>query len=124
MSDFDDIERILREQRHDASELDLDRIKLRAQARSQSSRPKGSAVRSRLLIALCTVGLMAAGTGGVIAGNGNGSSKDKSAAKSEYKPGYGPCKNDGTNPSGVHTGPPGKPGSNCDNKPGNGPKNK
>lgn len=122
MSDFDDIERILRDNRHDASELELDQIKLRAQARSQSSRPKGSAVRSRLLVAACTLGLMAAGTGGVIAGNGNGNANGKSAAKSEYKPGYGPCKNNGVNPSGTHTGPPGQDGKNCETKPGNGPK--
>jgi hypothetical protein len=65
---------------------------------------------------------MAAGTGGVIAGNGNGNANGKSAAKSEYKPGYGPCKNGGTNPSGTHTGPPGQDGKNCETKPGNGPK--
>ncbi len=72
---------------------------------------------SRIWIAVLTVGLMAAGTAGVIAQEGGGSN-DQSAAKSEYKPGLGPCKSDGTNPSGTHTGPPGQPGANCDNRPG------
>src|SRR4051794_12452388 len=75
---------------------------------------KGYIVRSRVLVALCAVGLMAAGTGGVLAAGGGGSS-DSSAAKSEYKPGVGPCKNGGTNPSGTHTGAPGN-GQNCQTK--------
>ena len=77
---------------------------------------------TRALTAAVTIGLMAIGTGAVIAQSG-GSSNGQSAAKSEYKPGYGPCKNDGTNPSGVHTGPPGQPGQNCDTKPGKKPRN-
>ena len=69
----------------------------------------------RLLTALATVVLMAIGTGAVIAA-GDAGSNGQSAAKSEYKPGYGPCRDDGTNPSGVHTGPPGRPGANCETK--------
>lgn len=72
---------------------------------------------SRIWIAALTLGLMALGTAGVIAQDG-GSSGNQSAAKSEYKPGLGPCKNNGTNPSGTHTGPPGQPGANCENRPG------
>ena len=90
MSDFDshppddlrDAERRLRENRHGASEIELDQIKTRPMARSRSSRPQGTAVRSRLLVAVCTVGLMAGGTGGVSAGGGIGNSDTKSASKS------------------------------------------
>jgi hypothetical protein len=74
-------------------------------------------VFSRIWIAALTVGLMAVGTAGVVAQSGG--SNGQSAASSEYKPGLGPCKNDGTNPSGTHTGPPGQPGANCENRPGN-----
>ncbi len=73
---------------------------------------------ARIATAVLTVGLLAAATGGVIAQDGGGSG-GQSAAKSEYKPGLGPCKTDGQNPSGTHTGPPGQPGANCENRPGN-----
>jgi hypothetical protein len=73
----------------------------------------------RILIALTTLGLLVIGTGGVVAAGG-GSSNGQSAAKSEYKPGLGPCKDGGQNPSGTHTGPPGQPDANCETKPGNG----
>lgn len=74
---------------------------------------------ARILTALTTLGLLLAATGGVVAAGG-GDSGGQSAAKSEYKPGLGPCKDDGTNPSGTHTGPPGQPNRNCETKPGNG----
>ena len=96
----------LRSERAAATPLDLDRIKTRAMANAATSRPKGFALKSRSVAALLTVALMAAGTGGVIAGGGNGNGNG-SASNSQYKPGCGPKKTDGVNPSGTHTGPPG-----------------
>jgi hypothetical protein len=96
----------LRSERAAATPLDLDRIKTRAMANAATSRPKGFALKSRSVAALLTVALMAAGTGGVIAGGGNGNGNG-SASNSQYKPGCGPKKTNGVNPSGTHTGPPG-----------------
>ena len=66
-------------------------------------------MRSRSIRVTCVVALMAAANGAVIAsgaGSGNGS-----ASQAQYKPGCGPKKGGGTNPSGTHTGPPGLVGS-------------
>jgi hypothetical protein len=104
--DLNEVAERLRGERAEASALELDRIKTRAMASATASRPKGFRVRSRSIAALMTVALMAAGTGGVIAGGGNGNSGN--ASNSQYKPGCGPKKTDGVNPSGTHTGPPGK----------------
>jgi hypothetical protein len=103
--DLNEVAERLRSERAEASALDLDRIKTRAMARATTSRSKGFFVRSRSIAALLTCALMAAGTGGVIAGGGNGNSGN--ASNSQYKPGCGPKKTDGVNPSGTHTGPPG-----------------
>src|SRR5688500_18645635 len=100
-----DVVQQLKAHRPEASALELDRMKQRAQAKAlRPSRTKGHLLRSRLTIALLSLGLMVGGTGGVIAakgGNGN-----NGAAKSQYKPGIGPCKQGGTTPSGTHTGAP------------------
>ena len=104
--ELQDVAQRLREQRPEASGLELDRIKLRA----MSSRTKGSVVKSRLIVALCTVGLMAGGTSGVIAaksGNGN----NGNAAKSQYKPGKG-CGDQNSQ----HTGAPGSQGKKNEDK--------
>ena len=75
-------------------------------------------MKSRALVAMVTLGLMAGGTGGVIAASGGTGSASSDAAKAQYKPGYGPCKNGGVDGSGAtHTGPPGHPGSNCTTDP-------
>ena len=97
----------LRNERATATPLELDRIKTRAMANAATSRPKGFALKSRGIAAFLTLALMAAGTGGVIAGNGNGGGNGN-ASNSQYKPGCGPKKTDGVNPSGTHTGPPGQ----------------
>ncbi len=73
-------------------------------------------LKSRMVVALVALGLMAGGTGGVLAATKSPSTGG--ASSSQYKPGVGPCKSDGVNPSGTHTGAPGN-GQNCDNKPGN-----
>jgi hypothetical protein len=101
--ELQDVARRLREQRPEASPLELDRIKLRAMAGARTSRAKGSAVKSRLIVALATVGLMAGGTGGVIAAKGGVPGPPNSAADSQYRPGKG-CGDQNH----VHTGPPGQ----------------
>ena len=105
--ELQDLAERLRKERAEASPLELDRIKQRAMAGAATSRPKGFALKSRGIAAFLTLALMAAGTGGVIAGNGNGGGNGN-AANSQYKPGCGPKKTDGVNPSGTHTGPPGQ----------------
>ena len=119
--DLRDVVRRLREERVAPSAWELDELKLRAmtRARVRSSRTKGRlTMKSRVLVALVTVGLMAAGTGGVIAGGNGSSNGNDNASNSQYKPGYGPCKNGGVDGSGAtHTGPPGHPGSNCTTDP-------
>jgi uncharacterized membrane protein len=106
----------LRSERATADPLELDRIKQRAMANAATSRPKGFALKSRSVAALLTVALMAAGTGGVIAGGSTGNSGG-SASNSQYKPGCGPKKTDGVNPSGTHTGPPGQGDTNRESCP-------
>jgi uncharacterized membrane protein len=106
----------LQSERATASPLDLDRIKTRAMANAATSRPKGFALKSRSVAALLTVALMAAGTGGVIAGGGNGNGNGN-ASNSQYKPGCGPKKTNGVNPSGTHTGPPGQGDTNRESCP-------
>ena len=55
-------------------------------------------------VSLCSLGLMAGGTGGVIAAKGGNPGKG-SASKGQYKPGKGCGDKNHT-----HTGPPGKGG--------------
>jgi hypothetical protein len=71
----------LRSERPVASPLDLDRIKMTAMSRAKSG--NGRAGARRLAVAGLTVGLMAAGTGGVIAGVGSGHSAGN-AATAQY----------------------------------------
>ena len=114
--DLAQVEERLRRERAEASSLDLDRIKTRAMASAATSRTKGFNVKSRSIATLLTVALMAAGTGGVIAGGGHGGGNGN-ASKSQYKPGCGPKKTDGVNPSGTHTGPPGQGDTNRESCP-------
>jgi hypothetical protein len=105
--DLQDVARRLREERPEATPLELDRIKTRAMANAASSRRKGFNVRSRTLAVGLALALMVGGTGGVIAGGGNGGGNGNSS-NGQYKPGCGPKKTGGVNPSGTHTGPPGQ----------------
>ena len=96
--DLQEVADRLRTHRHEASALELDRIKTRAMASAASSRPKGSVVKSRITVALLSLGLMAGGTGGVLAAKGGTPAKG-SAGKSQYsngkkcgQPGGGPKK--------------------------------
>ena len=71
-------------------------------------------MRSRPIYVGLAVALMAAGNGTVIAaGGGSGGS----AANAQYKPGCGPKKTNGVNPSGTHTGPPGQGDTNRESCP-------
>ena len=104
--DLSEVAERLSRERTEPSSTELDQIKSRAMARAASSRQKGSVMKSRRVAALLTVALMAAGTSSVIAAGGNGNDNGN-ASNSQYKPGCGPAKTDGINPSGTHTGPPG-----------------
>jgi hypothetical protein len=86
-TEFEELERTLRAHRHEATPLELDQIKLRAMARTSRSRTGGTVLRTRFVTMLAVLGLMGAGTGGVLAKSGGGD--EGSAAKSEYKPGKG-----------------------------------
>ena len=114
--DLREVAERLRSERAEASSLDLDRIKTRAVASAATSRTKGFQVKSRSIATLLTLALMAAGTGGVIAASSN-NSKPGNAATSQYKPGCGPKKTNGVNPSGTHTGPPGQGDTNRESCP-------
>jgi hypothetical protein len=72
----------LRNERPEASPLELDRIKTTAMSRAAAGTRRGRAGTRRLAVASLTVGLLAAGTGGVLAGEGG---KDKgNAATAQY----------------------------------------
>jgi len=71
----------LRDERPQASPLDLDRIKTTAMSRAQAATGRGRAGARRLAVASLTVGLLAAGTGGVIASKGSGQSGNAAVAQ-------------------------------------------
>jgi hypothetical protein len=73
----------LRDERPEASPLELDRIKTTAMSRAKAGSGRGRAGARRLAVASLTVGLLAAGTGSVLAGNSGGGSKG-SAASAQY----------------------------------------
>jgi hypothetical protein len=50
MSDFDDIARLLREQRPELSELELDQVKQRVRRHADRTPRKGQSMRSRFAI--------------------------------------------------------------------------
>lgn len=112
--DLHEVVQRLRDERPEATGLDLDRIKLRAMAQARSSRPKGFVLRSRVLAVVLSVGLMAGGTGGVIAAaGGQGKGKGQPSGNSQYcppsSPGAGKPKNP---PPGNKCGQPPGPGQN------------
>jgi hypothetical protein len=85
--ELEDVAQRLRDERPEASPLDLDRIKTIAMSRAKAARRKAAqrkgAGARRFAVAGLTVGLMAAGTGGVIAGVGSGRSHGN-AATAQY----------------------------------------
>jgi hypothetical protein len=81
--DHDDIVRLLREERPQASELELDRIKQRVMARTPR---KGQPMRSRLaILAMLVLGMLLSGTGAGLAVQGFGDSGDD-ASQAQYPP--------------------------------------
>lgn len=111
--DLEDVAQRLRENRPEASALELDHIKMRAMAKAASSRPRGTVLKTRLLAALASLALMAGATGGVIAAQGGNGNGNGNAAKGQYgSPGKG-C----GHPEGTKTGPPGQVKKGNDVKP-------
>ena len=83
MDEFDDIVRLLREERPEASELELDRIKRRVLAHTA---PKGQPMRSRLaILAMLVMGMLLSGTGAGLAVQGFGSDGGD-ASQTQYPP--------------------------------------
>jgi hypothetical protein len=86
MDEFDDISRLLREERPQASELELDQIKRRVRQRVAR---KGQPMRSRLaILAMLVAGLLFAGTGAGLAVQGFDQSGDD-ASQAQYPGGGG-----------------------------------
>jgi hypothetical protein len=84
MDEFDDISRLLREERPQASELELDQIKRRVRQRVAR---KGQPMRSRLaILALLVVGMLMSGTGAGLAVQGFDQSGND-ASQAQYPPG-------------------------------------
>lgn len=81
--ELEGVARRLRDERPVASPLELDRIKTTAMARAKAGTRRGGAGARRLAVAGLTVGLLAAGTGGVIAGQSGGKGKGN-AANAQY----------------------------------------
>ncbi len=73
----------LRNERPELSPLELDRIKTTAMSRAKAKSSRGRAGARRLATAGLTVGLLAAGTGGVIAGENHGN-HGGNAANTQY----------------------------------------
>jgi hypothetical protein len=71
----------MRAERPEASPLELDQMKLSAMSRAKAA--TGRANPRRLVVAALTVGLMAAGTGGVLAAGGSGGAAGN-AASAQY----------------------------------------
>ncbi len=84
MDEFDDITRLLREERPQASELELDGIKRRVRQRVAR---KGQPMRSRLaILAMLVVGILMSGTGAGLAVQGFDQSGDD-ASQAQYPSG-------------------------------------
>jgi hypothetical protein len=122
-AEFTGIEAELRAERHEASPLELDRIKLQAIRQAERSRPslyvskKGSFMKSRLALTLVLVaGFMLSTTGATLAISGSSSSG--SASGIEYTP------TGGNNPAGNNQGDhPQNHVKGVNSKGGNGPSN-
>ncbi len=79
--DLEGIAQRLRSERPEAGPLELDQIKTTAMSRAKAT--GGRANPRRLVVAALTVGLMAAGTGGVLAAGGTGGAAGN-AASAQY----------------------------------------
>lgn len=86
--DVEGIARRLREERPEAGALELDQIKTTAMSRAKAASARANP--RRLVVAALTFGLMAAGTGGVLAAGGSGSSVGN-AAQAQYSTTISQC---------------------------------
>ena len=110
--ELEGIAKRLRAERPEASPLELDQIKLSAMSRAKAT--VGRETPRRLVVAALTVGLMAAGTGGVLAAGGTGSPAGN-AAQAQYSSTTIACGNDNGNGNGT-----GNVGEGNGNEDGNG----
>jgi hypothetical protein len=76
----------LRAGRPRLTDFELDRVKTTVMARLRRPTGRRAAPRTRLLVAVVTVGLMAVGTAGTIAGGNTSFSGGTGAAESQYRP--------------------------------------
>jgi hypothetical protein len=106
----------MRAERPEASPLELDQIKLSAMSRAKAA--TGRANPRRLVVAALTVGLMAAGTGGVLAAGGSGGAAGN-AASAQYSTTSIGCGNIGNN-NGNNNGNGNGEGNGNENGNGNG----
>lgn len=106
----------MRAERPEASPLELDQIKLSAMSRAKAA--TGRANPRRLVVAALTVGLMAAGTGGVLAAGGSGGAAGN-AASAQYSTTSVDCGDIG-NGNGNGNGNGGGEGNGNENGNGNG----
>jgi hypothetical protein len=105
----------LRDERPEASPLDLDRIKTVAMSRAQAGTRRGRAGARRLAVASLTVGLLAAGTGGVLAHNSDKGSGNAAVAEYGSNCDVNNSSNGNTNTTGSVTGNANSNGNNTDN---------
>jgi hypothetical protein len=113
-SDLEGIAQRLRGERPEASPLELDQIKTTAMSRAKAT--SGRVGSRRLVVAALTVGLMAAGTGGVLAAGGTGTAGN--AASAQYSSTNSICANG--NHDGNGNGNGGGEGNGNENGNGNG----
>jgi len=84
MDEFEGVAERLRKERPELDPLVLDRIKMTVMSRAKAATGHGRVGARRLAVAGLTVGLMAAGTGGVIAATGGGGGTNGNAATAQY----------------------------------------
>ncbi len=107
----------MRGERPEASPLELDQIKTTAMSRAQVG--TGRASSRRLVVAALTVGLMAAGSGGVLAAGGSGGAAGN-AAQAQYSSTTSICANGNGDGNGNGNGNGSGEGSGNENGNGNG----
>ena len=85
--ELEDVARLLREQRRDPSELELDELKLRARRQAARTGLRRQTLKGRLVTAILTVALLGGGGGAVLAATGTVTiSSSDQAAQSQYCP--------------------------------------
>jgi len=82
MTEFDDVIRLLRENRPEASELELDQIKQRVRKRASRPSRRSQVMKSRLaILSMLVLGMMLSTTGAGLAIQGLSSQNDASVAQ-------------------------------------------